>query len=33
MGAVAFDTETKGLDWWKPEQQAFLVTWATDEGE
>jgi hypothetical protein len=27
---LAFDTETKGLDWWDPTQQAFLVSWATD---
>lgn len=33
MSAVAFDTETCGLDWFDPEQGAFLVTWATAEGE
>jgi DNA polymerase-1 len=26
---VAFDTETGGLDWFEPDQQAFLITWAT----
>ncbi len=26
--AVAFDTETRGLDWWDANQQAFLGTWA-----
>lgn len=29
---LAFDTETGGLDWWKPEQSAFLVTWANEHG-
>jgi DNA polymerase I len=29
---VAFDSETGGLDWWLPEQQAFLVTWADEHG-
>lgn len=29
---VAFDTETKGLDWFDPEQQAFIATWADDKG-
>lgn len=33
MKVVAFDTETKGLDWWDPEQQAFLASWADAEGE
>jgi DNA polymerase I-like protein with 3'-5' exonuclease and polymerase domains len=33
MSTVAFDTETRGLDWWLPEQHAFLVTWATADGE
>lgn len=32
MKAVAFDTETKGFDWWRPEQQAFLATWADSDG-
>ena len=27
---VAFDTETKGLDWWDPNQQAFLGSYAYD---
>jgi DNA polymerase-1 len=31
--AVAFDTETKGLDWWNPDQRAFLVSWADAKGE
>jgi len=29
---VAFDTETKGLDWWDPNQQAFLASWADEDG-
>lgn len=33
MNVVAFDTETKGLDWFNPDQQAFLGTWATGDGE
>ena len=33
MTTVAFDTETKGLDWWNTDQQAFLATWATEKGE
>ena len=32
MKAVAFDTETKGFDWWNPDQQAFLATWADADG-
>ena len=32
MKAVAFDTETKGFDWWDPEQQAFLATWSDADG-
>ncbi len=33
MKVVAFDTETKGLAWFKPEEQAFLATWADADGE
>lgn len=33
MKVVAFDTETKGLDWFNPDQQAFLATWADADGE
>ncbi|MGZ6646992.1 MAG: DNA polymerase [Solirubrobacteraceae bacterium] len=33
VNAVAFDTETKGFAWWTPAEQAFLVTWATADGE
>lgn len=33
MQTVAFDTETRGLRWYVPEEHAFLVTWATDQGE
>lgn len=33
MRAIAFDTETKGFDWWNPEQQAFLATWATADSQ
>ncbi|MGZ6854804.1 MAG: DNA polymerase, partial [Mycobacteriaceae bacterium] len=31
MNLIAFDTETRGLDWWNPDQRAFLVSWATPE--
>lgn len=30
---VAFDTETKGLDWFDPAQGAFLASWADEHGE
>lgn len=33
MAVVAFDTETKGLDWFDPAQQAFLASWADADGE
>lgn len=33
MNAVAFDTETRGFAWWDAREQAFLVTWATADGE
>lgn len=33
MNVVAFDTETKGLRWWDPNEQAFLLTWADERGE
>lgn len=29
---IAFDTETHGLDWFDPEQQAFMLSWADAEG-
>lgn len=32
MYTIAFDTETKGLDWFDPNQLAFLVSWADKEG-
>lgn len=32
MKTLAFDTETRGLDWWNPDQQAFLVSWAAADG-
>lgn len=32
MGVVAFDTETRGLDWFDPAQQAFLASWADADG-
>jgi len=32
MYTIAFDTETKGLDWFDPEQQAFLLSWADEDG-
>lgn len=32
MYAVAFDTETKGLGWWREDEQAFLATWADADG-
>lgn len=33
MKLVAFDTETKGLAWHSPEEQAFLASWADGDGE
>jgi len=33
MGAVAFDTECGGFDWWDPAQQAFMGSWADANGE
>jgi DNA polymerase I len=30
---VAWDTETKGLRWFDPNEQAFLATWADEDGE
>lgn len=30
---LSFDCETKGLAWWRPEEQAFLVSWATEDEE
>jgi DNA polymerase-1 len=30
---VAFDTETKGFDWFDPNQRAFLASWADEDGE
>jgi DNA polymerase-1 len=30
---IAFDTETRGLDWFRPECRAFLATWADEDGE
>lgn len=33
MNAVAFDTETKGLNAWAEDEQAFLATWADADGE
>lgn len=32
MSLVAFDTETRGLDWFDPDQRAFLVSWADEHG-
>lgn len=32
MYTIAFDTETKGLDWFDPDQQAFMLSWADHEG-
>lgn len=32
MYTIAFDTETKGLDWFDPDQQAFLLSWADSDG-
>lgn len=32
MRTVAFDTETRGLDWFDPDQRAFLVSWADEAG-
>lgn len=33
MTTVAFDTETKGLAWHDPDEQAFLASWADGDGE
>lgn len=33
MNIVAFDTETRGLDWYDPTHSAFLATTATADGE
>lgn len=33
MRIVAFDTETRGLDWFDPDQRAFLGSWADEDGE
>lgn len=30
---ISFDTETQGLSWWDPDEQAFLATWADARGE
>lgn len=30
MKLIAFDTETGGLDWFNPDQRAFLLSWATN---
>ena len=30
---MAFDTETRGLDWFDPSKAAFLATWADADGE
>lgn len=32
MRALAFDTETGGLDWFEPADRAFLITWADADG-
>lgn len=32
MHAVAFDTETRGFDWWDEDHRAFLATWADADG-
>jgi DNA polymerase-1 len=33
MKVLAWDTETKGLDWFDENQQAFLASWADESGE
>ena len=33
MGVIAFDTETRGLNAWDPNEQAFLASWADDKNE
>ncbi len=33
MKVIAWDTETRGLEWFNPDQQAFLATWADEDGE
>jgi DNA polymerase-1 len=32
LSLVAFDTETRGLDWFDPNQRAFLVSWTDARG-
>ncbi len=32
MSTRSFDTETGGLDWFEPDQQAFLTTWSDQRG-
>lgn len=33
MKTVAFDTETRGLNWFDEDERAFLATWADEAGE
>lgn len=33
MTALAFDTETRGLGWWREDERAFLGTWATAQDQ
>lgn len=33
MSTVAFDTETRGLNWFDPDERAFLASWADADGE
>lgn len=33
MTTISFDTETKGLRWYDPEEQAFLASWADEHGQ
>ena len=32
MTVNAFDTETGGLEWFEPDQQAFMTTWSDQRG-
>jgi DNA polymerase-1 len=33
LKAIAFDTETGGLDWFEPDQRTFLTTWSDEHGD
>jgi DNA polymerase I len=33
LNILSFDTETRGLDWWDPAQQAFLITYSDADSD